>query len=306
MVKIGHHEIPEVSYSPPAEAAAGVEVVSLAELHRRMSRHEDSPRAQRPDFHLLITVDRGVIWHMVDFHDYALADGAWIWVRPGQVQRFGDLSAASGSVVMFPSGALPPSTATDVALDDPFGPTVWTPSGTDERALRTALAHLRQESVATGVPGPARTAILRHLLAVLVLRLTHLAAPTGTPREEHATTFLRFRAAVEEGFAEHRDVAHYARHLGYSPRTLTRASVEAAGVGAKEFIDRRVVLEAKRLLAHTDDSAASIASRLGFPDASNFVKYFALRAHATPAAFRQQFREGTITRAPRDGEVAEG
>lgn len=296
MVRIGHDVIPEVRYAPPVMGAAGVEVLSIAELHRRMRSSEASPRAQRPDFHLLLTVDDGVIWHMVDFHDYALADGAWLWVRPGQVQRFGDISAASGSVVLFPAGALSPTTASEAALDDPFGRTLWVPSGTDAVAVRQALGHLTQEFQSTDVPAPARSAILHHLLTVLLLRLTNLAAPAGTPRGEQADTFLRFRAAVEKGFTEHRDVAYYARDLGYSPRTLTRAAVDAVGVGAKEFIDRRVVLEAKRLLAHTDDPAAIIAARLGFPDASNFVKYFALRTGATPTAFRQQFCSGTTSR----------
>ncbi|WP_371870161.1 helix-turn-helix domain-containing protein [Ornithinimicrobium tianjinense] len=261
-----------------------------------MSRHEHSPWAQRPDFHLLLTVDEGVVWHMVDFHEYAVADGAWLWVRPGQVQRFGDLEGASGRVVMFPPDTLPPTSSTGTVLDDPFGPVLLTPSGADARAIREALDHLSAEFGSAGIPAPARSAILRHLLAVLVLRLTNLSAPVGTPRGDHAEAFLRFRDAVEQGFAEHRDVAHYAWRLGYSQRTLTRAVVAAVGVGAKEFIDRRVVLEAKRLLAHTDDPAASVAARLGFPDASNFVKYFALRAGLTPTRFRQQFRSGTTPR----------
>ncbi|WP_068397735.1 helix-turn-helix domain-containing protein [Kribbia dieselivorans] len=292
MVKNGHAVIPGVQYAPPAGDAAGVEVVTLAELHRRMQEHQSSPRAQRPDFHLLLTVDRGVIVHMVDFHDHVVADGAWLLVRPGQVQRFGDLSSASGSVVMFPAGTLPATTAAEASLDDPFGRMLWTPAGAEGDAVRQALAHLTQEYGAGDVPEPARSAILRHLLAVLVLRVTNLTTSAGTPRGPADDTFLRFRAAVEKGFAEHRDVAHYARRLGYAPRTLTRATIEAAGVGAKEFIDQRVILEAKRLLAHTDDPAASIAARLGFPDASNFVKYFALRANATPTAFRAQFRSG--------------
>lgn len=294
MVKIRQERIPEVQYSPPAAGAAGVEVVSLDELRRRMRQHEPSPRAQRPDFHLLLTVDRGVVWHMVDFHDYAVADGAWLWIRPGQVQRFGDLQAASGSVVMFPAGTLPVATASDVGLEDPFGRSLWTPSGADEGAVRQALDHLTQEFAAIGLPAAARSAILHHLLAVLVLRLTDLATPAGTPRGEHAATFLRFRADVDTGFTDHRDVAYYAQHLGYSSRTLTRACLDSAGIGAKEFIDRRVVLEAKRLLAHSDDPAATIAAKLGFPDASNFVKYFSLRAHTTPVAFRQRFRAGGI------------
>lgn len=64
----------------------------------------------------------------------------------------------------------------------------------------------------------------------------------------------------------------------------------ATRMSAEEFIDARVVLEAKRLLAHGEDPVARIADRLGFDDASNFVKYFALRAGTTPAAFRHRYR----------------
>ncbi|MGA4507446.1 helix-turn-helix domain-containing protein [Propionibacteriaceae bacterium G1746] len=290
-MKNGQDVIPEVRYTPPVGGAPAVEVLSISELHRRMQAHAPSLRAERPDFHLLLTVDDGVIWHMVDFQDYALADGAWLWVRPGQVQRFGDLSGASGYVVLFSADVLSPATAAEAALDDPLGGALWVPD-TDAGVVHQALAHLVTEFKSTDAPTPVRAAILHHLLTVLLLRLANQSALVGTHREEPADTFRRFRAAVEAGFAEHRDVTYYSRRLGYAPRTLTRATIDAAGVGAKEFIDRRVILEAKRLLAHTDDPAAVIAARLGFPDASNFVKYFALRAGATPTAFRQQFRAG--------------
>ncbi|MEV6152952.1 AraC family transcriptional regulator [Nonomuraea sp. NPDC052129] len=146
------------------------------------------------------------------------------------------------------------------------------------------------------MPAPTRSAILQRLLAVLLLRLTHLTAPVGTLPAEHAETFQRFRAAVEIDFTRARDVGHYARVLGYSPRTLTRAALAAAGVGAKEFIDRRVVLEAKRLLAHGDQSVAGIGARLGFLDTSNFVKYFVQRTDSTPAAFRSRYRPARAAR----------
>ncbi|WP_235915641.1 helix-turn-helix domain-containing protein [Puerhibacterium puerhi] len=193
---------------------------------------------------------------------------------------------------MFPPGTLATTTATEVGLDDPFGRALWTPTGNDAVAMRHALEHLTREFKATDMPAQARSAMLHHLLAALLLRLTNLIEPAGTIPAEHADTFLRFRDAVETGFLNHRDVAYYAQRLGYSPRTLTRAALAATGVGAKELIDRRVVLEAKRLLAHSDDPAATIAAKLGFADASNLVKYFSLRAHATPAAFRQQFLAG--------------
>lgn len=78
----------------------------------------------------------------------------------------------------------------------------------------------------------------------------------------------------------------YARKLRYSTRTLTRATIAATGSGAKRFIDDRVLLEAKRLLVHTDLSAAAIGERLGFPSATVFTKFFRQRVGRTPTAFR--------------------
>lgn len=295
MVRIGRKDISEVNYSPADQNTPGVEVISLAELRRRMIGREDSLRTERADFHVLLMVDQGVLWHMVDFRDYALDEGSWLWVRPGQVQRFGDISQASGSVVFFPSDTLAPGSASEAALDDPFAGTLWIPSDSGASATRQALGHLAAEFESTDAPLAVRSAVLRHLLAVLLLRLTNQATPAGSMREALGDTFVHFRAAVEKNFARHRDVAFYAQKLGFAPRTLTRSSITAAGVGAKEYIDRRVVLEAKRLLAHTDEPAAGIADRLGFDDASNFVKYFALRAGVTPAAFRQKYRAQSST-----------
>jgi AraC-like DNA-binding protein len=82
----------------------------------------------------------------------------------------------------------------------------------------------------------------------------------------------------------------YACLLGYSARTLSRADEDAAGVGAKQFIDRRIVLEAKRLLAHTDLPAATIAKSLGLSSATNFSKYFRQRTGQTPLEFRRAIR----------------
>jgi AraC-like DNA-binding protein len=127
-------------------------------------------------------------------------------------------------------------------------------------------------------------------VAPLVLRLSHLTTPVGTGAAEPSEAYLRFRHAVEQDFVRTRRVEDYARSLGYSPRTLSRATIAATGLGAKEFIDHRVILEAKRLLAHSDRSAARIADHLGFADAANFAKYFHQRTGTTPIAFRTAVR----------------
>lgn len=293
MAKIRHatpRDIPEVPFTAPAGTPAGVEVMTLADLRARVT-----PAAiaapQRPDFHHLLTLDAGALRHTVDFTGYTLTPGAWLWVRPGQVQQWSDLGAAEGTLILFRQDYLDAATTAAARLDDPHAPVLNTPDATDAEALRLATDHLTREFHALGrLPLEIHTGVLRHLLAVLVLRLAHLTTPVGGPAPGPDVTYLRFRAAVERDFARTRRVEDFARALGYSPRTLARATLATAGVGAKEFIDRRVVLEAKRLLAHSDHSAARIADRLGFPSPTHFSKYFHQRTGTTPIAFRTAVR----------------
>ncbi|GAA0480559.1 AraC family transcriptional regulator [Streptomyces olivaceiscleroticus] len=295
MVKNRHADIPEVAFSSPAGRPAGVEVMTLAELRARADACALAV-PHRPGFHHLLALDAGHLTHTVDFRPYTLRTGDWLWVRPGQVQHFGDLSAAEGVLVLFESGFLAPATAAAARLEDWYGPAVRRPDEAAGAAARAALDHLHHEFGALcGLPLEAHLDVLRHLLSVLVLRAAHLVRDPADDAADCAATatFLRFRDAVERDFAASRRVADYARALGYSPRTLSRATEAAAGIGAKEFIDRRVVLEAKRLLAHGDLPAARIARRLGFEDATNFSKYFLHRTGSTPIAFRAGVRGTT-------------
>ncbi|MEU7199779.1 AraC family transcriptional regulator [Streptomyces sp. NPDC045470] len=304
--------IPEVPFTAPAGRPAGVEVLTLAELRDRADSCALAV-PHRPDFHHLLVVDTGHLRHTVDFRKYELSANDWMWVRPGQVHHFGDLSRAEGRLVLFESGFLDPVTAAAARLEDWFGPAALRPAGEEAQAVETALRHLHQEFGALrGLPLETHIEVLRHLLAVLVLRAARLSvrdegargggargpgARDGRAADgesggvcEASETFLRFRDAVERGFTRSRRVEDYARALGYSPRTLSRATAAATGVGAKEFIDRRVVLEAKRLLAHGDQTAARIAVRLGFADAANFAKFFQHRTGSTPISFRAEVR----------------
>ncbi|MFI1970086.1 AraC family transcriptional regulator [Streptomyces cinnamoneus] len=285
-------EIVELAYDAPPGTPAGVEVLTLAELRERAPEGL-LPRPQRLDFHQIVAVDSGSAVHTVDFTAHTLDAGSVLWVRPGQVQQFGDVAAVEGTVVLVQPGFLPPGTAVSEVADEPFRPVLWRPVGDDREAVFCAVRHLATDfRTGSRLPPGIHADVLRHLLSVLVLRLAHgTAAASGVPAPAEA--FVRFRAAVERGFATRHRVADYARELGYAPRTLTRATLAAAGVGAKEFIDRRVMLEARRLLAHSDLPAARIAGQLGFDDAANFSKFFHHRAGDSPGAFRRRHRYGS-------------
>ncbi|MFI1990932.1 helix-turn-helix domain-containing protein [Actinoplanes sp. NPDC020271] len=301
MVKNRHTragDIRDLDFSAPAGIPDEVEVMSLRQLRSRTGR-TGLGTPQRPTFHHLLTLERGALHHTVDFTGYDLVPGAWLWVRPGQVQQWGDLSDVDGTLILFEPAFLEPSTAISAGLDDPHAPTRYTFAGADQQRLSVATRHLAGVFAGPGsLPLEVRRTMLRHLLAVLVLQLAHLGADTVGPTPGSDDTFQRFRDALERSFTRVHKLDDYARSLGYSARTLSRATQAAAGVNGKEFIDQRIILEAKRLLAHSGHTAAQVAARLGFVSATNFSKYFHARTGLTPIAFR-----AGLTAAARSGQT---
>ncbi len=289
LVKTRHEDNSVHPLATASGLPAGVAVLTLADLRGRT----DAAMLARPlrsDKHHLLTLTAGSLRHAVDFTEYSLKPGEWLWARPGQVQQWGGLDGAEGTLVMFESDFLDPDTAIGAGSEDAHAPVVRVPDAEDHPILRVASSQLQWEFGATELlPLDIRLQILRHLLAVLVLRVACLPSPRG-PVREPGEVYAAFRDAVERDFANSRRLNDYAAALAYSPRTLSRATLAAVGVSAKEFIDRRVVLEAKRMLACSDKAAARIGSRLGFSSATNFNKFFHQRSGMTPIAFRTAVR----------------
>ncbi|WP_327698801.1 helix-turn-helix domain-containing protein [Streptomyces sp. NBC_00459] len=254
--------------------------------------HEDAPleRFHRIDFHIVMLFDDGPVTHMIDFAEYEAAAGDLLWIRPGQVHRFSRTTAYRGTVLTMQPGFLPRTTVEATGLYHYDLPPLLRPDAPQLAGLRAALAQLGREYEDTAtLPIGLHTSVLRHSLTAFLLRLSHLATSSAQGAGGRTdTTFTLFRDAVEKGFATNHSVSVYADALGYSRRTLVRAVRAATGETPKGFIDKRVILEAKRLLAHTTLPIGRVGAAVGFPDAANFSKFFQLHTGAAPAAFRAE------------------
>ncbi len=287
--------IDPVAYGNPLHPELGIETFSLAELRRR-APPEHLALPQRPDFHMLLLVTGGRGGHDIDFRRYDCAKGTVLHVRPGQVQRFLPSPSLAGALVLFTPDFLPPqagpgSPSLESLLEDAV-PAARIDLGSTGGRIAEAFRGLAEDYDAYDGTTVARR-ILQHGLQSLLLRLARLCSGGGAraATDTAQRTHRRFAREVERRFRQTRAVADYAKALGYSPRTLTRASLGAGGVTAKEWIERRVALEAKRLLAHTAQPVGAIAVDVGFSEATNFVKFFRRREGLSPLAFRARYRK---------------
>ncbi|MER6419876.1 AraC family transcriptional regulator [Streptomyces sp. NPDC001137] len=278
----------------PVELSVGGVGMQVGPMGAGHTWHAEAPleRVHRIDFHVVMLFDGAPVRHMIDFAEYEAAAGELLWIRPGQVHRFSPTSGYRGTVLTMQPGFLPRATVEATGLYRYDLPPLLHPDEAQLTALRAALAQLQREyEDTTTLPLSLHTAVLRHSLTAFLLRLAHLAASSAEAvRRQSDTTFTLFRDAVERDFATNHSVSAYADALGYSRRTLVRAVRAATGQTPKGFIDKRVVLEAKRLLAHTDLPIGRVGAAVGFPDAANFSKFFQQHTELTPAAFRAELR----------------
>jgi AraC-like DNA-binding protein len=283
MVDLGQHLFADAVETP---AAHGVAALRLSELVARV------PPAQlrRPrcgDHHVLMLVAMGHGRHAVDFVEYPCRPGTVLWGRPGQVHQFGGQPGLDATLLVFPPGLLLPSPALNPLLDDPTAPVCWLPTGEDEDAIIAEVTQLAIDAARYPSGDPVGTDLLRHELAVLLTRVASLAGvAAGGSGGSGGDVMARFRREVEASFARTRRVEDYADRLGYSVRTLTRACLAATGQSAKQVLDARVALAAKRLLGCSDVPVAEIGRRLGFPEPTNFGRFFLRETGQTPGDFR--------------------
>ncbi|MGW7634768.1 helix-turn-helix domain-containing protein [Streptomyces decoyicus] len=278
--------IRQLRYAPAPGADLGVEVLGFERL-RQMDPERRRTRPQRPDFHVLALVRSGEGRHEADFADHLLRPGSVVWIRPGTVHRWTDVDHVDGPLILFEPGFLPAPGPAAHAAADSFASSTWRLDGQARELALLAADHLTAEYAAALLEPAASPPLLAHLLAALVLRALPAEpapAPVGQGRDHEA--FHRYRAAVERDFARHHHVDHYAQALGYDRRTLTRATRATTGLGAKQFLDRRILLEAQRLLAHTDLPAARCAEHVGFTDAANFTAFFQRQTGLPPSRWR--------------------
>ncbi|MEP6794268.1 MAG: helix-turn-helix domain-containing protein, partial [Saprospiraceae bacterium] len=97
-----------------------------------------------------------------------------------------------------------------------------------------------------------------------------------------------FHELIEKNFVELKTPREYAPLLHVTPNHLNAYCKRKSGMTAGQLIRQRILLEAKRLLAHTKLSVSEISFKLGFVDNSYFGRYFKKYCGTTPEGFRNR------------------
>ena len=302
MVQLSKIDIRHLSFHPATPYPYDLEVFSVSDLRRRTAA-----AAMRwtysYEFFMLICVTRGECVQVVDFEPVSCSAGTFLVLRPGQAHNFGTDEEWDGWIVLFRPEFLLPAISLSHDLRQMFDferlPGRLTLNDGELNRAAHSILRIRDDSLIGGSwskdSGTASEltadvqALLRYQFYALVTWLTVVHGERRTQDLRDSTAlqrFRRFQKLVEQRFAEWNQLSNYASEIGCTEKSLARATTLAVGMSAKAFISKRINLEAKRLLAHTDMPVGVIAEKLGFQEATHFSKFFKRETCCTPKEFR--------------------
>lgn len=135
--------------------------------------------------------------------------------------------------------------------------------------------------------------MLRILLKLIILKSTRIWKQQHQLAESEQYSdvqFLRkFSKLVEDNYKTHHTVADYADMLAITPKSLSKKIGLLSRDTPNDIIKNRIILESKRLLAHTALSVKEIAYSLNYDDDAYFVRFFTKNTGTSPTSFRKQF-----------------
>ncbi|KFX16441.1 transcriptional regulator [Pectobacterium atrosepticum] len=299
--------VERLTYSPVSPYPYDLEVFRLSDLKLR-STVQAMRRTYCYEFYMLICVTEGQCTHFVDFEPVECSAGTLLTLLPGQAHNFGSEEGWDGWMVLLrPEFLLSAGAEIAPVLDRLPGSICLDPAELrratqdiqyihDDASLGLSKRPEEQSGIeAADVSASCLSvevhALLRYRFYALLTWLAFLHGQRQEPASQQSAMLLRFRQfqkLVDERFSQWSQVGDYASYLGCTEKSLTRATLTVQGISAKAYLSKRIVLEAKRLLTHTDLSIGALSGRLGFGEVDRFCKFFKRETNFTPKDFRKR------------------
>ena len=243
------------------------------------------------DFYIILYVNQGTGTHTIDFNEYEVKPGTFFFMTPGQVHSWELSENADGFVVFFTQAFYAREYPGRMPFDIPFfNALLYNPilsiSKDDEKKLIPILQKLEQEHKQSNI---WRDVMLSRYLDILLIELARLYRPaeghTGFSGNEQ-TILQSLEKLINKHYKQHKPVTFYADHLHVTTKHLHSICKRSLNKSTKELIQNRILLEAQRLLVHSDLTSTQIATELGYFDNTYFFRFFKKLVGLTPEQFR--------------------
>jgi AraC-like DNA-binding protein len=261
--------------------------------HINVNRFIEKPHGH--DFYLILLITKGSGKHSIDHKEYNVEPGSLFIVSPGQVHCW-DLSAdTDGYVLFFKKEYFLIDFNHDKLVKLPFFKTSYSVpclklEEDEQVTLSTMFSNINKEYQNHLFNYHE---MIRLYLNVLFLELSRIYSKKDEQSIIYSYELIqlnRFETLVNKYFKEHKSLVFYADKMNISSKQLSYLCKKVIDKTPSEILLDRVILEAKRLVIHTDMPINAIADELNYNDNSYFIRFFKKVCNVTPEQYRYSFK----------------
>ncbi len=268
------------------------DIKKMEDIYDKNAGKVDTPH--RHDFYIILLVSRAKGTHIIDFNEFSLEDNQVFFLSPGQVHQIKEEQKSCGWVITFSRQFLIKNNIDynfieNINLFQDYGYTP--PLPLDKIQLKQLNTYSSQifETYHSNLKFRLESVgALLKLFLIYSNNVCDLDSKDPQQLQVGSIIFKEYKNLVEKHFSDWHKVRQYAEALHVTPDHLNRTIKSLIGKTAKEYLQSRIIVAAKRLLSFSGKTNKEIGYDLGFNEPANFSNFFKKCTGFSPSKFKER------------------
>ena len=266
-------------------------ISKMEEIYTKRNGRVDEPH--RHNYYTVLIVNKAKGQHKIDFNSYELSNKQIYFVAPGQVHQVIEEEQSFGFAMTFSNqflieNSIQLSFIESLNLFQNYGQNP--PLIPTENQFEAIEGFSNQIFTLFNSEANMKFLSIGAFLKLLLIECNNICSinPIESEVDSSGDNLIRiFRIEVEDNYKKEHSTTFYANKLFITPDHLNRTFKAKIGKTAKDYIQARIITEAKRLLYFTDLSNKEIGFELGFNEPANFSAFFKKQTQVSPSNFKK-------------------
>ena len=259
-----------------------------------VKRNGQSDEPHRHNYYTVLIIKQAKGLHKIDFNSYELFDQQIFFVAPGQVHQVIETEKPIGFAMTFSDqflieNSIPLTFISSLNLFQSYGQTP--PLLPNLKQFELIENFTNQIFTLTTSDAQMKDLTIGAYLKLLLIECNNICLinPIEMDIDSSGDKLIKkFKESVDTNFRKEHSTSFYANVIHITTDHLTRTIKNKIGQTAKEYIQSRIIIEAKRLLYFTELSNKEIGYELGFNEPANFSAFFKKHTTLSPSTFKKK------------------
>ena len=242
--------------------------------------HQHIDKPHKHNSYLVVLFTRGTGVHEVDFNSYKVKPGSVFLLNPGQTHHWELSKDIDGYIFLHTQNFYNQPYSHNTIDSFPFfystqnSPCIYLKKK-DGLEIKKIFADILNEYNSEYL---LKYRKICSLADILYIELSRLYLKGNYPKVARSSNYSmklkKLEQLINANFTQLKSPAEYASRMNISTKHLNRITQTLLGKSTSDLITDRVLLEAKRMLIHSQNTVSEIAELLGYSDYSYFSRLF--------------------------------